>query len=537
MPAVDRHAVLGDRTRLVRADHRRRPEALDRGQPSHERPLGRHPSNAQGERGGRDRGQTLGHGGDGERDHRAEHLDQWHAAQQPEHERAAAERERHADELAAESIELALERRRRRRRLADQSADAPDLGITSRGRDDGESRAFGDDGAGEDHVDAVGEPGVVGAHLVRPLRDGKAFAGQRRLVHREGLHLDEAGVGGDLVTGPQHQDVADDERGGRDQDVLVLTADEGARHRRVLERHQDALYAPLGDVADHGVDADDGDDHARIDDRAADDRQGRRHAEHENRHRHHVAGDDLERRLRSRFGQAVVAEAGEPRPRLLDVEPGCDRRLEAADHAVGRERVPALGTRASGVVRHGPRRGGFGDDGQQAAQVERGGVEDDQDVAGEGTGLNAADRRLSSKTRGQSGCDIGLAPKTFDSNTGTSREGEDRSYRGKDNGFPRRPASSCSRLHTTPATARGWRARRRASGLLGGCASQARSRVRRCNATSLPGTYGSWPPRTRRRRRPGARSADAPAPPNHPLRGPERPRSLLRGYGHIMSVR
>src|SRR5436309_2463763 len=233
MPAVDRHAVLGDRTRLVRADHRCRPEALDRGQPSHERPLGRHPSNAQGERGGRDRGQTLGPGGDGERDHRAEHLDQWHAAQQPEHERAAAERERHADELAAESIELALERRRRRRRLADQSADAPDLGITSRGRDDGESRAFGDDGAGEDHVDAVGEPGVVGAHLVRPLRDGEALAGQRRLVDRQGLHLDEAGVGGDLVTGPQHQDVADDERGGRGQDGLLLTADEGARHRRV----------------------------------------------------------------------------------------------------------------------------------------------------------------------------------------------------------------------------------------------------------------------------------------------------------------
>src|SRR5262249_21847416 len=240
----------------------------------------------------------------------------------------------------------------------------------------------------------------------------------------------------------------------------------------------------------------------------------------EHRDGHDVVGDDLERRLRSRLGESVVAEAGESRSRLLGVEASRDRRLEPAHDDLRGDRVP-VGPRARLVAGYRARSGGLGDGGQEASQVERRGLEEDQDVAGDRAGLDAEDRGLSGETRGQSGGDIGPPPKPLDTDAGPAGECEDRSNGRKGNRLLRRPALKRSRLHReTPATARWWRAYRRSSGLLGAYASRLRSRVRRCNATSRPGMYGSWPPRTRRRRRPGARSADAPAPPNHPPCGP-----------------
>ena len=295
MPVVDGHAVFGDRARLVRADDGRCPEALGRRQPADERALRRHPSNAQRERRRRDGRQAFGHGRDGKRDHRADHFGEGESPQQAERERAATERQRHSDEPAAQPVELAFERRRGRRRLSDEGPHAPDFGVTARRRDDGEGGALGDDGAREDHVGAVRESGGVIAHQIGPLGRGQAFPGQRRFVGGEPFGVDHASVGRNVVTGPQDEDVTDDERGCCDPDVGAFATNEGVGHRRALERHQDALHPALGDVTDRGVDGNDGEDHSGVDEGAAHERECGRYTEHEHRHRHHVTGDDLER--------------------------------------------------------------------------------------------------------------------------------------------------------------------------------------------------------------------------------------------------
>ena len=117
VPHLGHHAVLGQRARLVRADDRRRAEALDRGQPPHQHAAAHQALHAERECGRRHRGQAFRHRGNGERDGGAQHVEGGNPAEDSECERRGTRAERDADEAAAQAIELTLERRRRRARL------------------------------------------------------------------------------------------------------------------------------------------------------------------------------------------------------------------------------------------------------------------------------------------------------------------------------------------------------------------------------------------------------------------------------------
>ena len=73
---LDRHLVLGQRAGLVRADHRRRAQRLDRRQLLDDRPLARHALHAEREHDRQDRRQPLRDRGDGQRDADEQHVDE-----------------------------------------------------------------------------------------------------------------------------------------------------------------------------------------------------------------------------------------------------------------------------------------------------------------------------------------------------------------------------------------------------------------------------------------------------------------------------
>ena len=272
-PRIDGHAVLGQRSRLVGADHGDRAEALDRRQSAHQCAPPGHPLGAEGQRRRRHGRQPLGHGRHRERDGAARHLQQRHAAEQSQPEDGRAGAERHSHQPTSYPVELTLEGRRRRGRLRDQRADPAELGPSPRRRHDGRARALRDDRARVEHVDAVGERAVGRRQGRGHLRDRHAFTGQRRLVHGESRDVDHARVGGHVVTDLQDEDVAGNEARGRDHHLVTVASDERLGDGGVLQRHHDALDATLGDVADGGVGDHHGENDYGVDHGAARERQ------------------------------------------------------------------------------------------------------------------------------------------------------------------------------------------------------------------------------------------------------------------------
>ncbi|HET9071864.1 MAG TPA: hypothetical protein VFN60_08130, partial [Acidimicrobiales bacterium] len=85
--------------------------------------------------------------------------------------------------------------------------DLNQLGLLPGGHDHTQAGAVGDEGAGVDHVPAVGHRGAHRqGHFV--LGDGKGLARQRRLVDPQLDGLDEPEVRRDLVAGLDDRHVA-----------------------------------------------------------------------------------------------------------------------------------------------------------------------------------------------------------------------------------------------------------------------------------------------------------------------------------------
>ena len=265
---AQRHLVAGQRAGLVRADHGRGAERLDRRQLADDGVGRRHPPHAEAQPHGDDRRQRLGDRGDGER-----HREQEQAEHDVERERGGAEqagREHHgadsehddAQPLAG-AVELLLQRRRLLLGRLQQAGDAADFGRHAGGDHHGAAAAIGGDRAGEQHVAAVAEPDVALDRL-ELLGHRHALAGQRRLVGLQVRHLDEAGVRRNLVAGLDQHDVAGDDVMGRDALAIAVANDRGFRRG---ERHQGAdrfLRARLLDEAEHGVEHDDRHDDDRL---------------------------------------------------------------------------------------------------------------------------------------------------------------------------------------------------------------------------------------------------------------------------------
>ena len=208
VPASHGHAVLGDRARLVHADDGRGSEALHRGQASHEHASLEHLSHAERQGRRRHRREPFRHRGDGEGRGGPEDRQRGEASQDPDEEQAAAQSQRGERELPARLVELTLERRARRSRLAHQRADAAQLRAPAGRRDDRLAGALRHDGSRVDHARAVADGDRRQRRGLQPLGHGRRLARERRLVGLESGDGDEAAVGGNVVPRSQQHDVA-----------------------------------------------------------------------------------------------------------------------------------------------------------------------------------------------------------------------------------------------------------------------------------------------------------------------------------------
>ncbi len=192
--ALDRHPVLGEGSRLVRADDVDRSEGFDGGQLPHDRVPLDHLLHADGEDDGDDGGQPLRNGGDGEAHRLEEELQEvGHLGHPPdpegcfcrldgEHE--AAEHEDDRAELPAEIGELFLERGLLPLVRPDQVGDLADFGLHAGPDRDADAPAVDGDRRHEARVPAVAEGNLL------PFLDGRGvllggdrFPRQRRLVN------------------------------------------------------------------------------------------------------------------------------------------------------------------------------------------------------------------------------------------------------------------------------------------------------------------------------------------------------------------
>ena len=383
MPRGGGHTVFRERARLVETDHGRRAEALDRRQTAYEHPPLHHAVHSERQGGGGDGRQALGDRGDGERQRRPDHLDRRNAAQEPEAERESAEAQRSRDELAAHVIQLPLERRRRRRCLGHERADASDLGLAAGADDDRDAGTFRHDGGGEHHVEPVGQRRLGTTDQRRDLRDRHALPGQGRLVDGQMLDVDETRVGRNRVAGLEEHDVARHQLVGGHDVFAAVAKDERRRQAAVLERGEDTLDTALGDVADDAVGGDHRADDHRVDHGTHAEREHGGGAEQEHGQGGHVAGEDLERGLGRRRGQRVLAE-GRASPGDVDrVESRIGIRAELSDDGRRGQRVPdAVDSRQRPPLTVANLARMAGDRGDQGPELEPPGVEQDEDVAG-----------------------------------------------------------------------------------------------------------------------------------------------------------
>jgi hypothetical protein len=243
-----RHLVRRQRAGLVGADHGRRPERLDGGQPLHQRlppghPLGRH-REGEGHRGQ----QPFGHEGDdhpegedepGRERHRGHDLRQGEE-DEPHADRDGPHRAGHGHELPLEGAQLTLRRAR-------EAGDRPELRRHAGGGDDRLAPPARHGRPGEDGVQPFGRrPGLPADRGRRERRGGASdrtgFAGERRLVDAQLVGLHHAGVGRHPLPLGQQEHVPGDQRLGVDVGLDAL-----AEHPRLVRQQPaERLDGPLG---------------------------------------------------------------------------------------------------------------------------------------------------------------------------------------------------------------------------------------------------------------------------------------------------
>ena len=140
-----------------------------------------------------------------------------------------------ADQTSAEGVQLTLQRRGWQLGRRHERADATDLGPGPGAHHHPEAVALGHDRPGVGHGQTLGQGRVLPTSAARPLGDGKALAGERRLVHAEIVADEEADVRGHLVARLQGDDIARHERFGAHDRIDPVPAHERVSHRGLLQ--------------------------------------------------------------------------------------------------------------------------------------------------------------------------------------------------------------------------------------------------------------------------------------------------------------
>ncbi len=220
------HPVLRQRAGLVRADHRRGAERLDRAQPLHEcAPAGEAgDSHREGE--GDRRQQPLGHVRDDQAHGERRRIVQRQAGgEPPERQERHPDRDRDSGDQPRHAPHLALDRARLLAHALRQRRDPPELGVHAGGVDE-RAGLPADAGRAAEHEPAGLDGRAAGLVLgIGRAVDGLRLAGERREIDLDPA-TEEACVGGDPVAFADDHDVAGHERG-RVDDADVAVANDG----------------------------------------------------------------------------------------------------------------------------------------------------------------------------------------------------------------------------------------------------------------------------------------------------------------------
>ena len=275
--AHDRHLVLREGARLVRADDLRAAKGLHGGELADNGVVLAHLGDADGEHDGHHGRQSLGDGRDGKRhgDHeRVEHerhvLEEAHAVLEPgDREDQRADHDAYDGEDLGELVELLLERGLLVLGTREGVGDLAHLGVHARGNHDGAATTIDHGGAHVAHVLAVAERDVLALfeHVEDrgDLVDRHGLAGEGGLLDLHGGALDDAAVRRHRVAGLEDHEVANNKLGGRDAHNVAAAHDLALGGRHLLERRQRLLGLGLLDHAENRVHHDDeaDDDHVR----------------------------------------------------------------------------------------------------------------------------------------------------------------------------------------------------------------------------------------------------------------------------------
>ena len=288
-----RHAVLCERARFVRADHRRRAERFDRRQPRQDRAAFCHTLHAQREHDRDDRGQSLRDRGDRQRDRQkktVERRDVVPDAQQKDH---RANRQRAEPQHTPDFFELLLQGRLRRLLFVEHTGDAADLRVHTRFADDRRSVAGQHHRGGKQHVSPVCARTVFAAHRIRVLFTGHRLAGQRAFLRRDADRRQKPRVRRDASARRQQQNVARHDFRRVDPHFPPVTQYGRVGRGQFLQRVERFLRARLLHRADHGVEHDDAENDGAVREAvlAAQTRRDERHSRRREQDEDHEIGE------------------------------------------------------------------------------------------------------------------------------------------------------------------------------------------------------------------------------------------------------
>ncbi len=190
-----RHLVAGERSRLIRADHRHRAQRFDRRQASNDGVAPCHALYADGEGDSDDGGQTLGNGGHRQADGGEEHFGRRVTMDQhAESECHAGDNANGHSQPAAELRHLAQQRCAERRDPTQHGTDAADLGDIASGYHHARGLTPRDQRSRVPHRVAITD-GCQLCDWRRGFFGGHRFTGEHRLIHAQLLDSEQAQVG------------------------------------------------------------------------------------------------------------------------------------------------------------------------------------------------------------------------------------------------------------------------------------------------------------------------------------------------------
>ena len=280
----DRHAVLGQRPGLVRADHLDRPKSLDGWQPADEGAPLEHALRAQRERDRDHGGQGLRNGCHGQTDRNEHHFPPGLTPHHAEHEDRHYEHQRGRGQLPTELVQALLQWRRLLCDRLEQAGDLAQLRRHAGCGDDSLAMAIADDRARINHVAPVAEGASGGEDHTGVLLHRLRLAGQGRFLHAQRTAPQEACVRWYDVAGLQQYDITWHELAGRDLQNLAVAADSHQGGGHALQRRHGLLGPMLLEEPKCGVEHDDGQDGARVEQVSEKHRQDRGRKQDKGKH-------------------------------------------------------------------------------------------------------------------------------------------------------------------------------------------------------------------------------------------------------------